>query len=314
MNIYPIVLYPNWLIRSRAEAKDVKLEVVTERNDAAQVKQKINRKFARFDPTFNLVVVAFASSVSSILLWKSLFTKHGLTLAILTFFGICIGANLIRFLTKSNLGTVTRSKSRGSNRVLISQKTQTKIPSVLEPKGSSTATIGVSEKFFLKYLELYFPGWVREGESFAVPGKEYEYSSDFSLVLPNGVRVQLEIDEPYVLRTGEPHHCGDNTKDSARDRFFLDGHWIIIRFAEIQIVESPEGCCRKIAEELSKLGIRVDKFDQLSTYDLPKIVRSWRESEAKQMAKIGFRTNYLVKAGLIKLNPSAIPSRKVKKK
>lgn len=298
MNIYPIVLYPDWLTKTEESKARVEPNISVLQNSDKKI--KICRKTVSVSDAIILGLVSFLCVV--------LFRGWGL----IPTFVMLIGYWLVWYFKP--VSSVTGGLHNRTDRTAILKKVRN-IPDILEPTGASTAAIGTSEKFFLSYLETYFPGWIGGGESFAVPGKTYSYSSDFSMTLPNGVKVQLEIDEPYVLMTGEPHHCGDNTKDVARDRFFLAGHWMIIRFAEIQIVESPEGCCRRIAEELSKLGVKVAKLDELNGYDLPKIVRSWRESEAKQMAKEGFRQKYLAKAGLIKQisdSPSKKPIRKRK--
>ena len=100
------------------------------------------------------------------------------------------------------------------------------IGKVMLPVATSTAQVGVSERFFLQYLTEYFVTETKQGESLQVipgeelpiPGFDYNYSTDFSLVDPqSGLRIDVEIDEPYEGKTKKPHHCCDQGKDKRRN-------------------------------------------------------------------------------------------------
>jgi hypothetical protein len=168
----------------------------------------------------------------------------------------------------------------------------------IQPIAISTAPRGYTEDFFEGHLHQHFPGLVGPGQEYAVPGKSYKYSSDIELILPNGLRIMLEIDEPFVLKTRLPHHCYDEGKDAARDLFFLNRDWIVIRFAEIQIATNPSGCCRIISDLLESLTVYVPSAGILARYEYPQTVRAWTIAEAKKMAASNYREQYLKAAGL----------------
>jgi hypothetical protein len=93
--------------------------------------------------------------------------------------------------------------------------------------------------------------------------------------------IDIEIDEPYVLENKEPiHYVG---KDDYRDSFFLDNHWIIVRFSEDQIASNADDCCKQIENVIlhilnnDKLQIKVQQVEQ------------WTQEEAQLMAKNNHR-------------------------
>jgi hypothetical protein len=151
------------------------------------------------------------------------------------------------------------------------------------------------------YLHKYFDGIIFAGESFPIPNSTFQYSSDFSIVLPDGLSIIIEIDEPYYYKDGTPTHCIDRNKDSDRNKFFLAGAWSIIRFAEEQIVINPEGCCLEIARLLVQLTRDRQYLTKFSPGVFPlKEIRCWSYSEAEIMASGKYRDRYLVKSGIKK--------------
>jgi hypothetical protein len=170
---------------------------------------------------------------------------------------------------------------------------------VMQPTSSSNAPPGFSEDFFSVYLARYFDGIVFAGETFAIPDSTFQYSSDFSIVLPDGLSIIIEIDEPYYYKDGTPTHCIDRSKDNNRNEFFLAGAWSIIRFAEEQIVLNPEGCCLEIAIFLFELTQDQQYVERFARTVCPVMeVRCWTYGEAEVMAKGNYRDRYLLKSGV----------------
>jgi hypothetical protein len=165
---------------------------------------------------------------------------------------------------------------------------------------ASEAQIGISEKYFLEYLRKYFPK-AALGCKHPHPDwdEEWWYSSDIEITL-GGLGLQLEIDEPYEGKEGRPHHCCDEPGDKRRDAFFLGRDWIIIRFAERQVVEEPIACCRLVAQVIADLT--GDKSYLRSIGQQPPItkVSAWTKQQAKRMFKTNFRHEYLKPAGLLR--------------
>jgi hypothetical protein len=164
----------------------------------------------------------------------------------------------------------------------------------------SEAQIGISEKYFLEYLRKYFPK-AALGCKHPHPDwdEEWWYSSDIEIIL-RGLGLQLEIDEPYEGKEGRPHHCCDEPGDKRRDAFFLGRDWIIIRFAERQVVEEPIACCRLVAQVVADLT--GDKSYLRSIGHQPPITKisAWTKQQAKRMFKTNFRYQYLKPAGLLR--------------
>jgi hypothetical protein len=157
----------------------------------------------------------------------------------------------------------------------------------------------------LEHLKKYFPT-AEEGRAFPIPGSEYQYSSDIEIHLKNhGLVIQIEIDEPYVGETGPPHHCVDAGNDTNRDKFFSNRGWIVIRFAEEQIVRQPKACIAFIAQKIRKLTGDKKYVAAVGPTEAIKPIRRWSKKEAQKMAEDKYRWKYLVPAGLWKPTPTA---------
>lgn len=173
------------------------------------------------------------------------------------------------------------------------------------PFGKTANTqVGVSEWHFKNYLTKYFASILRPSYEFKIDDN-YRYSSDFTLILPNGISLIIEVDEPYNGKDNKPHHCTDIDRDDNRDNFFLNGNWIVIRFSEFQVCAYPTECCYVIARTIysfdpSSSSIRAFK----GVSDLP-IDRRWNTRQATQMAQQNYRLGYLNKYKVFP-NPNSI--------
>ena len=160
---------------------------------------------------------------------------------------------------------------------------------------------GVSEKFFLKYLQQYFPDCQITTDYFALTD-EIGYTTDFSLITPDGSwGFDLEIDEPYDGYSKMPHHCQDNSKDRDRNYYLLQRGWIVLRFSEYQIVHYPDSCCKTIAAVLNRLGVDVYLEAFSNVGDLSEDA-TWTSGSVKQMIARKYREIYLDKAGLFRFD------------
>jgi|GEM_PF-1592458 len=172
------------------------------------------------------------------------------------------------------------------------------IKELTRSKETSTAQVGVSEKRFLGQLIESLPGKITFGHVYLPAGYSRPYSADIELILSNGLGLQIEIDEPYVGTTREPHHCWDNDKDTKRDYYFLDQGWVIIRFSEWQVVTNPGGCCGAIAAVIIQL---TDDRSLTKLAELGKGLEpdsQWSAQQSSLMEKLKTREKYLRAAGL----------------
>ena len=161
------------------------------------------------------------------------------------------------------------------------------------PVSQSTAQQGVSEWAFYQCLLQYFPQ-VSQGAEFPIPDSTLKYSADFILHhKATGLAFEIEVDEPYVGDTGQPHHCSDDPRDNRRNQFFQSRNWVVIRFAEWQVANYPISCCKLIASVIAQITGNdsiLDAFGGIS--DLPPH-KQWTTKEAKRMAKRKYRDTYL---------------------
>lgn len=159
---------------------------------------------------------------------------------------------------------------------------------------NSTAQEGFSEAKFYAYLNSFFKDKIHRKLISKIPNREYPYSPDFAYIDRSlNLYIDIEIDEPYVYKTGQPTHFVGATKDINRNEHFLDKNWLVIRFAEEQIARYPQGCCKAIAQIIAEVigdDLELRQFSGIE--DLPSI-RQWTESEAAQMAAKNYRQTYL---------------------
>lgn len=167
---------------------------------------------------------------------------------------------------------------------------------VLQPIGASDAPVGRSEDAFASVLERYFPGRVKRQLEFPIPQSEKgrSFSTDFAVVLEEiGLYIDVEIDEPFDLKKKRPTHCIDDYHDRYRNGFFLQGNWIIIRFAEEQVVRYPKSCCREIASCVAQVT-GLDKFlKPLAGEPILQPIPQWTKKQARALAKTNYRDTYL---------------------
>jgi hypothetical protein len=170
------------------------------------------------------------------------------------------------------------------------------VSQVLQPVGVSDAPLGKSEDAFASVLESYFPGRIRRQLEFPIPqsAKGRSFSTDFALVIEEvGLYIDIEIDEPFDLKKKRPTHCINDYHDSYRNGFFLQGNWVIIRFAEEQVVRYPKSCCREIASCVFQIT-GLDRFlKPLVTEPILKPIPQWSKKEARYMAQVNYRDTYL---------------------
>lgn len=152
---------------------------------------------------------------------------------------------------------------------------------------------GVSELFFLKYLKKNFGDNVLIDHS--IINDDFEgipFNPDFVIYDSESyIYIDIEIDEPYIGKDGTPIHYL-NSNDDYRNDFFLENNWIVIRFAEIQIIKFPEKCCDIIKSTLSSIKNEVKVDVELIKLKIENYPR-WDKEEANRLAFTRFRNKYL---------------------
>ncbi len=92
---------------------------------------------------------------------------------------------------------------------------------------------GLTEDFFYRYLKKYSQLQVYRN-------LKYKFYFPDLVIIKDNLVIDLEIDEPYSYEEKKPVHHGG--KDDKRDNFLLDEGFVVIHFAEEQVIENPETC------------------------------------------------------------------------
>jgi very-short-patch-repair endonuclease len=165
---------------------------------------------------------------------------------------------------------------------------------LLLPNGYSTAPQGASEAKFKAYLNRYFSGKIHQGLQVPIPNYDVPYSADFAYIDKSlNLIIGVEIDEPYSYKTKSPTHCCDGDKDKKRNEFFLKNNWIVVRFAEEQVVCYPNRCCKLLAYVVGEITGDWELLKKFEKVPDLMTVKHWTTKEAKRMAKKGYRDKYL---------------------
>jgi hypothetical protein len=153
---------------------------------------------------------------------------------------------------------------------------------------------GYKEQSFQTSLSKHFE------DHFEVSGKVQLYTTgrpyepDIALIdkrKDGCIRVDIEIDEPYDGTSRKAIHCkGD---DEARDIYFIDRGWIVIRFSEYQVHSHELSCLKFVAEVLSTIHQSYSIPIKLrQAIDLPQ-ENFWDLIQAQKWEKEKYREHYL---------------------
>ena len=107
---------------------------------------------------------------------------------------------------------------------------------------------------------------------------------DLALVADDGtgVRIDIEIDEPYTAETRRVIHaigCGDDYRDGVLNRH----GWTVVRLAERQVAEQPMACAAYLVQLVGALVPQVAVVEAAVAEGLSP-VRRWTDNEALKMA------------------------------
>ncbi|MFN3927325.1 MAG: UvrD-helicase domain-containing protein [Pseudanabaenaceae cyanobacterium] len=151
--------------------------------------------------------------------------------------------------------------------------------------------IGRTENYFLSILEQYFPDKIYIDRKISIPNTDQHYSPDLIYIdTEYNLHIDIEIDEPYSLSHQQPvHYIG---KDDQRNQTILERKWVIIRFAEEQIVRYPEACCKTIAKVIAEIT-QTEIPPSLQAHPDLEPYPMWTLAQARDMALKGYRNTYL---------------------
>lgn len=152
---------------------------------------------------------------------------------------------------------------------------------------------GYSEDYFYRYLSNRFPNNIYRDYILNDFGSDRSYQPDFIFQdQETQLHIAIEIDEPYIKQSREPiHYVKDEIHiDKERDDFFNSYGWLVIRFAEEQVIKFPEKCCAYIAKIIFEFTEKNDWIERKG-FVLPK-VKAWNYEEALNLSEQNFREEY----------------------
>ena len=149
---------------------------------------------------------------------------------------------------------------------------------------------GVSENWWHPELLSFFTTRIKRNFSLKFEGALHNYEPDFTFVDSEfNLFVDIEIDEPYSGTTRKPmHYVGSYDRD--RNRYYNQNGWVVIRFAEEQIVKQPKQCCQYVAKVVNSL---IGSYSYAEGKTELKPIKQWTYEEAKIMADVKYRESYL---------------------
>lgn len=177
---------------------------------------------------------------------------------------------------------------------IIRKKLELLQPYFMDVEDTDVVKRGASESYFVEVLQHCF--W-EDLDSEVITDKKVPvgdtfYYPDIVFKTPNGIYIDIEIDEPYNGATGEPIHYTTNglSIDYKRNKFFQEHGWVVVRFAEKQIFDNPRAC----VEFLLKLEncILEMSFDDLCISD-DFVCPKWNEKLSHMWAYRKFRDSYV---------------------
>ena len=155
---------------------------------------------------------------------------------------------------------------------------------------------------FYQILNEYFPDKVLTNYTIAQDDDNLCFVPNYIVsVSDRKLYIDVEIDVPYDLESGEPQSFvgtpanPDEMSFSKQnhDNFFEKQGWVVIRFAEEQIVKQPISCCKYIAQTIYELigdDLVLQKFN---TVDNISPLDTWSFSQCELLRNERYRENYL---------------------
>jgi hypothetical protein len=200
----------------------------------------------------------------------------------------------------------SREREAQNNPIIIKNHRKELLGVILKKTKKTNCTIvpqnGISESYFENYLKKYFKDRIFTNlgiseSNFNTP----PYQPDFTYICPEtNLHIDIEIDEIYILKTGEPIHyrIDSYTRDDKRNNYFLNNNWVVIRFSEEQVIKYPDECCKVVAQTIFEV---LNEPINNKLYSIGSLAKSkqWTKDEAKEMYRNNFRNNLLYEANLI---------------
>lgn len=154
--------------------------------------------------------------------------------------------------------------------------------------------------YFYEILNSYFPDSV-------LINYTLEQNNECNSFIPNYIvaksdyklYIDVEIDVPYLLDSRHPYsYVNKNSSEETytqknHDKFFTQAGWIVIHFAEEQIIKTPESCCKHIAQIIFNITDDNKPLQKFNTVKNLTEIPMWNYSRAVELANSNYRESYL---------------------
>lgn len=172
----------------------------------------------------------------------------------------------------------------------FADKLDKELEGICEPKiTQDQCKRGISELSFKKHLFGYL-GIEFMDIQYVVNFNNKLYYPDIFIKIKvgsNTAYIDIEIDEPYSLSLEPIHYIGS---DNLRNNCFKKNNWIVVRFAEEQIVSFPDECSELILSITTYLNSGgTEKISDCKNIKIPQ----WTLNESRQMMRNNYRYSYL---------------------
>ena len=120
--------------------------------------------------------------------------------------------------------------------------------------GNMTSNNSASEvtNNFAQALSEYFPDLIHMGWQIELPNEIF--TLDIAYIDPaTNLHMAIEVDEQDERNIPSLNHDLESSKSRAYNQNLIDTGWIVVRFSEPQVMQSPQSCCKAIATLLDQL-------------------------------------------------------------
>ncbi len=168
------------------------------------------------------------------------------------------------------------------------------------PKKGRAGRKGYKEEAFMEFVTRYFRSrfQVFDDRYITVKNSSSPFEPDFTLIDEKegkNIFIDIEIDEPYegsndiATRKATHFQCTDTNRNNA----FKNRGWIVIRFAEIQVHQNPNACCRFVADVIRSINPNYSIPETLLNVATLTPVKQWTKEEADIWSQQKYREKYL---------------------
>lgn len=122
------------------------------------------------------------------------------------------------------------------------------------------------------------------------------YFPDFLIIdINNGIKINIEIDEPYSLKEKLPIHYVEDINEKIRNDFFLENGYFVVRFAEEQIINDKQACLQ-LLKGIYDTVKEFEPIEKIKSFEKQiQGISRWSLKEAIQYAESDYRHFYLNK-------------------